>query len=109
MTDIPKSTQQKDSTDAPTEAIARLRRIETRVTQLAIAAGIMTQSTPPVFHMSTPARSAYVELPSPRAALDGVIDAIPVGWAGPVALRFKGELIGTLSFPDAPDTGKSSV
>ena len=69
-----------------TEDTKRLRRIETRVTQLAIALGIPTRAQKPAFDPE----KASVVVPSMHSSLQEILDSIPEGWHRPVTVRIGG-------------------
>ena len=78
-----------------TEDTKRLRRIETRVTQLAIALGIPTRAQKPVFNPD----KASVVVPSMHSSLQEILDSIPVDWHRPVTVSIKGRGVLDVQLP----------
>lgn len=75
----------KTPKDPAIETVERCRRIETRVTQIAIGLGIRTDQQRPEFDAgSISGGPASVKLPSPHSSLKEIIDSIPPGWHEPV-------------------------
>lgn len=72
------------------ELLARTRRIETRLTQLLIAAGIDTQVQRPVFD----AQQGRLRVPSIHSSLKEITASIPEGWTSPVELIIGGTRLG---------------
>jgi len=81
------------------EELQRLRRIETRVTQMMVALGIDVGQKP-VFKMVDVAgekrEAAVVDLPSPHSSLKEVLDNIPASWDGPVGVFVGDRLVATI-------------
>ena len=78
---------------ADNEALSRLRRIETRLTQLMVGLGIDTRTQKPMFD---PSKSRVV-VPSMHSSIQEITAAIPKDWTKPVELRIGGTCVGTLS------------
>ena len=78
------------------ETLSRVRRIETRVTQLLVAAGIDTQSQKPSFAILG-LEGARVTLPSRHSSMKEILDSIPDTWDGPVRVLVGDERIATIS------------
>lgn len=62
------------------ETLQRVRRIETRVTQLLIAQGIHTDAQKPIFN------DGSLHVPSIHCSLKEIIDSVPRNWHGPVGV-----------------------
>ena len=69
------------------ETLARTRRIETRVTQIAMALGVATQAQKPEFNPVT----SSVRVPSVHSSLRELLDSIPKEWKKPVRLYIGGD------------------
>lgn len=74
------------------ESLARLRRIETRVTQIALAMGVATQAQKPQF---SEAKSRVV-VPSRHTTLQELLACVPKYWKNPVEVYIGDELLTTL-------------
>ena len=74
------------------EILARVRRTETRVTQLCLAAGISTQAQKPEFN---PAKSRVL-VPSRHTTLQELLASIPKDWKNPVEVYIGSELLVTV-------------
>lgn len=59
------------------EILSRVRRIETRVTKLCIAAGVETQSEQPVFVHGEGATADRVYVPSAHTSITDILASIP--------------------------------
>jgi hypothetical protein len=73
------------------ETLQRVRRIETRVTQLLVGMGINTQAQRPTFNCGN------LTIPSLHSSLKEVIDSIPESWRGPVDVFLGERLVVTLA------------
>lgn len=74
------------------EILARTRRTETRVTQIAVALGVTTQAQRPEFN---PIKSRVV-VPSVHSSLREILDSIPKDWKNPVEVYIGDELLTTV-------------
>jgi len=82
------------------ESLERLRRIETRITTLAIGLGVDMNTQKPVFDPGSISGSATIELPSVNSSLKEITKAVPAGWTGPIRLVIGGDLIGQIELTD---------
>lgn len=84
----------------PDETLQRVRRIETRLTQLLVALGVDTISQKPkfgIYDVPGPEREvAVVTLPSPHSSLKEALDIIPASWEGPVRVFVGDQMVATL-------------
>lgn len=78
------------------EMLSRMRRIETRVTQLLVAAGIDTQSQKPSFSILG-LEGARLVLPSRHSSMKEILDNIPDTWDGPVGVFVGDDRVATIS------------
>lgn len=69
------------------ETLRRVRRIESRVTQLMVALGLNPPAQKPIF------RRGVLEVPSRHSSLNECVGSIPSDWSGPVKIVIGGELI----------------
>lgn len=87
----------------PDETLQRVRRIETRLTQLMVAMGVDTMSQKPKFGIyDIPGEDrevAAINLPSPHSSLKEALDIIPATWEGPVRVFVNDELVAVLDRP----------
>lgn len=60
------------------EELQRLRRIETRLTQLMVAMGVGTQAQKPDFEPHQVSRGGVLTVVSPHTSLREMLDAIPM-------------------------------
>jgi hypothetical protein len=82
------------------ELLQRVRRIETRVTQLLVAAGI-DSGKKPVFVAGPPgSTSATILLPSPHSSMKEILDNIPEKWEGPVEVMIGTIVVATITRGD---------
>lgn len=72
------------------ETLQRVRRIETRVTQLLIAQGIHTDAQKPIFNEGT------LLVPSIHCSLKEIIDSVPRNWHGPVGVFVGTDQVATI-------------
>lgn len=72
----------RESNYDPNEQLNRTRRIETRVTQIALALGIRTDAQHPEFEVI--AGHGTLTLPSLHSSMREILDNIPKTWDGPV-------------------------
>ena len=79
------------------EAIKRLRRIETRVTQIAVGLGIGTHAQKPEFDPGGITGSASVTVPSIHSSLKEILDSVPAGWQEAVIVRIGREDLATIT------------
>jgi hypothetical protein len=75
------------------EVVDRLRRIETRVTQIAIASGVRTDHERPVFHADVRTDTARITVPSQHTSLKEILDSVPPGWQGSAGVYIGNELL----------------
>jgi hypothetical protein len=68
------------------ETLDRVRRVETRLTQLMIQLGVETQRQKPEFN---PLRSE-VKVPSPHSSLQEILDSLPKEWQDPIGVCING-------------------
>lgn len=88
---------------ADRETLQRVRRIETRLTQLMIALDVDTLHSKPEFRMNLgslvdPAIGEVI-LPHTHSSMKEVLDSIPATWDGPVNVYIRDELVATLDRP----------
>ena len=74
------------------EILARVRRVETRLTQLMVALGVDTRSQKPVFESD----HGYVVVPSKHTSLREILDSVPDSWRGSFRVFIGSELLATL-------------
>lgn len=87
----------RDAVSSPEqETLSRVRRIETRVTQLLIAAGVGTQSQKPSFAILG-LEGARLTLPSRHSSMKEILDNIPETWDGPVGVFVGTDRIATIN------------
>lgn len=79
------------------ETLQRVRRIETRMTQLMVGLGVPTHAQKPKFSPGVNGQPAHVELPSPHSSVKEALDAIPAGWPELVKVVIGGDVIGEIS------------
>ncbi len=72
------------------EVADRCRRIETKLTRLAVAQGLDSTTTKPHFD------DGRLYLPSPDCSIQDCVSAIPYGWGAPVEVWHKERHITTL-------------
>lgn len=77
-------------TPSETEVLDRVRRIETRVTKMAIAMGLPNQAQRPVFS------AGRIHITSPHTSLHELRTAIPEGWTGLVEIYIGNDHVSTL-------------
>ena len=75
------------------EMLQRVRRIETRLTQLMLAQGVSTQAQKPKFDSKT----STLQVPSRHTSLMECTKAIPNGWDRPVRILVGGDLVAVLA------------
>lgn len=80
------------------EVLHRMRRIETRVTQIAMAMGVGVPTDRPIFTREHGGVSS-VKVPSPNASIKEILDSIPVTCDGPVEVFVGGDLVATIGRP----------
>lgn len=81
----------------PPEVLSRVRRIETRLTQLMVGLGVPTQAQKPKFD----AGSRTVTVPSIHSSLQEILDSIPEGWQGPVHVCIGSRQVATVALHGA--------
>lgn len=69
------------------ETLQRVRRIESRLTQMMVAMGLKTPAQKPSF------QRGVLEVPSRHSSLNECVGSIPSDWIGPVKIVIGGELI----------------
>jgi hypothetical protein len=74
------------------ETLSRVRRIETRLTQLMIGLGIGTHTQKPAFEVQT----GHLVLPSLHSSIKEILDSLPEGCSVPVQLVIGGKPVGVL-------------
>lgn len=79
------------------EELERLRRIETRLTQLLIFLGADTQSQKPIFVAAGLAGEGGISLPSPHSSMKEIIDSIPENWMGPIDVFIGTERVASIN------------
>lgn len=88
------------------ESLERLRRIETRITTLAIGLGVDMNTQKPVFDpgmqddLTDAKRPASIELPSINSSMKEIMKVVPNGWTGPIRLVIGTDLIGQIELTD---------
>lgn len=73
------------------ETLQRVRRIETRLTQLLIAQGIHTDAQRPIFNEGS------VLVPSIHCSLKEIVDSVPGNWQEPVSVFVGTDRVATIS------------
>lgn len=71
------------------ETLARVRRIETRVTQLLVAMGVDTRARKPELDQGT----STMRLQSLHTSMKEIVDNIPANWHADVTVVFGGEIV----------------
>lgn len=80
------------------EAVSRLKRIETRLTQLMIAQGVTTEHKKPEFDVGRLGTdAARLTVHSRHTPLSEIVAAIPEVWTGPVEIMIGDDRIATLT------------
>lgn len=75
------------------ETLQRVRRVETRLTQLMIAMGVRTDAQQPVF------ADGAVTIPSIHASIKEIIDSVPPDWQKPVGIFIGTDQVAVISRP----------
>lgn len=73
-----------------TELLQRSRRIETRLTQLMIAQGVLTEHQQPAFEAGAIGGFAKITVPTPHTSLKEILACVPETFAGGVIQIFVG-------------------
>lgn len=81
------------------ETLERVRRIETRITTMALALGVAMPTQKPKFDKQ-PGEHATLDLPSIDTTIKAIRAALPDGFTGRVILRIGGEAILTMDVAD---------
>lgn len=81
------------------QTLDRVKRIETRITTLAIGLGVEMGTQKPVF-AKEPGEYATIELPSHNSSLKEIMAAVPAGFTGRIELRIGGDTIGQIELAD---------
>lgn len=81
------------------EVLERVRRIETRITTLAIGLGVDMNTQKPEFDKQ-PGEHATLTLPSINSSLKEIMKAVPPGFTGRAVLVIGGETIGQIELVD---------
>jgi len=76
------------------EFMARVRRIETRVTQVAIGLGVHTGAQKPEFTPNN-VGGGRIQLPSPHSSVKELLDSLPLDSLGPVEVYVGNDKFGT--------------
>lgn len=87
----------RDMQRRPPEDTARLRRIETRLTQMMIALGVKTEAQSPEFSRKND--TAQIVLPSKHCTVKEALDSIPETWNGPVNVFVGDDCVATIARP----------
>lgn len=81
------------------ESLERLRRIETRITTLAIGLGVDMNTQKPVF-TKEPGEHAVIALPSINSSMKEILASCPAGWTGRANIAIGGETICAMDVAD---------
>lgn len=77
------------------QTLDRVKRIETRITTMALALGVNMPMQKPTFDKQ-PGEHATLDLPSINTTVKSIRAALPNGFTGRVILRIGGEMILTM-------------
>lgn len=85
------------------EELARLRRIETRVTNIAMALGVGVNTQKPEYYPPVGMLEGKLVLPSQHTALSEMLAAVPDNHIGPISLVFGGKTIAKIEISSRPE------